>query len=290
MPWCPNCKNEYREGITVCADCGAALVDELPADDEECAAVAYIATEELAGKLVEYLAYNNITATSQYDEEQCSFRVDVPVSKLEEAKTQFRAFYTVESQNELQAAILLNSVSDDIVPPEEKEEIRKGILTEQVYKPAEVYVKKSDESKEMFSSAITFLAFGIGLVVLVLLSFAKIITVFSSTLSLIVLSAMAIGCCIVGISSIKRAKKAEIDSVEEDKTTETINAWLKENITEELFADIEPDLAEEIVYLRKVELIKAKLYEAFPELDETYADSLIDDFYDTTFYSKEDAE
>lgn len=30
MPWCPNCKNEYVEGIEVCADCGCALVDSLP--------------------------------------------------------------------------------------------------------------------------------------------------------------------------------------------------------------------------------------------------------------------
>ena len=29
MPWCPKCKNEYVEGITKCADCGAALVDTL---------------------------------------------------------------------------------------------------------------------------------------------------------------------------------------------------------------------------------------------------------------------
>ncbi len=29
MPWCPKCETEYREGITVCADCGSALVDDL---------------------------------------------------------------------------------------------------------------------------------------------------------------------------------------------------------------------------------------------------------------------
>lgn len=28
MPWCPKCKNEYRKGITVCADCGVPLVEE----------------------------------------------------------------------------------------------------------------------------------------------------------------------------------------------------------------------------------------------------------------------
>lgn len=34
MPWCPKCKCEYREGITECADCKVALVDELPPDNE----------------------------------------------------------------------------------------------------------------------------------------------------------------------------------------------------------------------------------------------------------------
>ena len=30
--WCPKCKNEYREGITVCADCGSELVESLTDD------------------------------------------------------------------------------------------------------------------------------------------------------------------------------------------------------------------------------------------------------------------
>lgn len=39
MPWCPQCRTEYREGFTQCADCGAALVDALPAEDAAGAAV-----------------------------------------------------------------------------------------------------------------------------------------------------------------------------------------------------------------------------------------------------------
>lgn len=29
MPWCPKCRNEYREGFSVCAECKVALVDSL---------------------------------------------------------------------------------------------------------------------------------------------------------------------------------------------------------------------------------------------------------------------
>ncbi len=30
MPWCPNCADEYLEGVMICSDCGSELVAEEP--------------------------------------------------------------------------------------------------------------------------------------------------------------------------------------------------------------------------------------------------------------------
>ncbi len=35
MPWCPKCKTEYREGFSVCADCGSELVEKLAEEAAE---------------------------------------------------------------------------------------------------------------------------------------------------------------------------------------------------------------------------------------------------------------
>lgn len=35
MPYCPKCRDEYREGFTACADCGEALVERLEDEPTE---------------------------------------------------------------------------------------------------------------------------------------------------------------------------------------------------------------------------------------------------------------
>ncbi|MCR5268291.1 MAG: hypothetical protein K6E16_07235 [Lachnospiraceae bacterium] len=63
MPWCPNCKYEYKEGITVCADCGAALVDSL--EEIEAMEEAARLNEEQDLKQMKEELRNKITAHAE---------------------------------------------------------------------------------------------------------------------------------------------------------------------------------------------------------------------------------
>ncbi|MCR5684034.1 MAG: hypothetical protein K6G81_01240 [Lachnospiraceae bacterium] len=314
MPWCPICKNEYQDGILQCAECKVDLVDELPVEDER-ASLAFISDEPLAEKLVEYLGYNSIDADYTYDEQEESFCVKVDQKMLEQARSAFRAFYKVESANianeemqkKLSELIHRNSSSDEDDDSEfyndgediseelesislenlsdsEKELLSQALVSERVYKPAEVYVTKSDESKDMFSTAITFLVFAALLVVFLILNALNIITLFNNTASLIVIGAMSLACCLVGINAIKRSRKAELESYDEEKLTSSIKEWLAANITDDLFTELDTsDLSEEVLYLKRTEIIRQKLNETYPNLNDDYVDTLLDDFYDTRF-------
>lgn len=312
MPWCPNCKTEYQEGIEICADCGAALVDELT-EEVEMALVAFINDEKLAEKLVDYLNYSSIKADCQYVKKEDSYAVIVPKPQIDEAKVAFGAFYKVESKNQLMKDMaeeeaqnqnedgiefdpdLLESIPEDQMSSEEKEAMTKAAIANQVYKPAGVYVKKADESKDMFSTAVTFLAFGALLLIFVILNAFGIVTLFSSITSLTFLSALTVGCCLVGINAIKRSRKAEAASVEEERLTAALNEWLDTNVNDGLFDGLENEgLSDELLYFRRTELIRNKLVAEYPDLDDDYVDDLIEDYYNSHFdsdsASEEDSE
>jgi len=48
MPYCPNCRTEYRLGFTRCSDCDAALVESLPDAEPEAGTNTAIELVELA--------------------------------------------------------------------------------------------------------------------------------------------------------------------------------------------------------------------------------------------------
>ncbi len=73
MPWCPNCKYEYKDGILTCADCGATLVSSL----EEIEAM------EESKRLKEEQAYFQ---TQQELKEKIDERAQALAEEIEEVK------------------------------------------------------------------------------------------------------------------------------------------------------------------------------------------------------------
>jgi uncharacterized Zn finger protein (UPF0148 family) len=49
MPFCPNCRFEYKEGMTKCPDCGASLVDKL--QEESPQGINYVPLRTLPSRL-----------------------------------------------------------------------------------------------------------------------------------------------------------------------------------------------------------------------------------------------
>jgi len=51
MPFCPKCKEEYRDGIEICAECGEALVATLPTDDSKHPSIEFVLLAEAQGEI-----------------------------------------------------------------------------------------------------------------------------------------------------------------------------------------------------------------------------------------------
>lgn len=87
--WCPKCKMEYREGITVCADCGTELVEEL----ENLVDVCEIKGEEPANEMMEFLEYSGIgKIKKEWVEENERFRILVDMKDVQKAEKLVHGF------------------------------------------------------------------------------------------------------------------------------------------------------------------------------------------------------
>lgn len=151
--WCPKCRIEYREGITVCADCGTPLV-EGSEKDFDIVDICSLKDEQMADRFLEYLVYSKIDgAAKQYDEESGIYTVTVPAAQGKKAERLFQGFMTVageEMEREKEEKMLSDSHEDSEDESESGTEPQREDELEDEGEPEELaeYDWDAEESEE----------------------------------------------------------------------------------------------------------------------------------------------
>lgn len=261
MPWCPKCKNEYVEGVTVCADCGVELVEAL---GEKTDNPLIFGEQEQMERLKDFLIYSGIrSAMTDYDTKDGVYEL------------------FVSDEERLRAAAAVSVFLKQEKEPEEatKREVSKG-----------VYQNSARLAEENRSSGYMLLVIGgIGLLAVVLL--------FMDVISLPFLAANKYMVCgvmgglfflfaVMGVLSMKSSKVLEKKAETENNLTSEMKKWCADNLTaenidEDLFQ--EEETGEEIRYFKRIDRMKHRISRQFMNLDEDFLDAFVDDYYAELF-------
>lgn len=154
------------------------------------------------------------------------------------------------------------------------------------------YVKKEDQAKDLRTTAFTFLAFGILGILVVLLNIFGAFSFLNGIVAYIVLTIVFIGCIIISIQSFMSSKKADSEAVQENELTMQLNNWLTDNITLSYMNGLTDKIKESAdtnlltapeVYLYLTNSIKKYINDTFGEIDNSYVESLIEEYYSNNF-------
>lgn len=284
MPWCPKCKMEYRKGVSVCADCGTPLVEEVK-EEEELVAVLLTEKSELAQRFHDFLEYSGVSGSLMgFVEASGEYSVAVPASKEKEAKKLFTGFYLAETEKEAQKT--LSSEAEPAMEEassEESEDTREKDYS--LRKAAAVYVKKEDKYKDLSSTAWTFLLVGIAGLIFTVLNILGYVSYFNNPVSYTVGTAMFLFCIGVGASSFRSAKKTKSQIAEEERFTNELRTWMEDNLRESDLLSIQDDtLSDEINFLNKLSYMKERITAQFGDsIEDAFLDEITEEFYNSHF-------
>ncbi|WP_343209057.1 hypothetical protein [Anaerolentibacter hominis] len=266
MPWCPKCKKEVDEKhLKICPDCATALIFTME-DGKKYQLVTNVKldNQEDADKFQEFVSYSGIEDT--YFEENPTTGL-YPFYVRPEDEKQVRKLY-----------VGFRMAKEDAKAKEVKEKEKKEAAQE---RKSTVYVSAGEKYNDYKSSGYTLIGVGVLAVILIVLNYAGILPIFGGLLPFLVMSAMALGFILAGVSSLSRASRIKGEITEENSITDEIHAWLAENILPDMLTSFEDEeLSEEIIVMNKINFIGEKLKEHFPDEEDAFLEELAEEFYD----------
>lgn len=273
--WCPVCKTEYQEGMTVCTVCGSKLEEEL---EDNFITVNLYETEDkkTALKLLEYLQFSGIGNTG-LKEEEGSCVITVPQNQQKEAEKLLRGFTMALQEEQDKTKDVKDSGQDN------GSSTQKGILNNN----SKTYIKKADEYKDVKTSGITFIIFGLVGILYLVLCRLEIIPLTYNEIVLVLLLCMFMSFVVYGFSSVIKSKKIKGQIAEEETLTSEIKLWLSKNITDGIINNWKDgNVTEEENELIIISKINEELQTSYPEIDKSYLEMVADEYFNEEVTSK----
>ncbi len=288
MAWCPKCKNEYREGITVCPDCGETLVSEEELTDWT--SVLFGEQDEME-KLKDFLTYNGIQKSRiHFDETEQVYELFVDAKDGKQAKTIARVFLEQQEKERKETAAEEEAAVDEFLMPGDDTDAEITNAGEQ----AEIssnqsaasqgglsYVNSGAKAEENRSSAWVLLIVGILGMLAMILGMTDVLplNIGNPYMFYGVMSAVFILFIVMGVVSMRNAKLFEKKAESENSLVDTLLKWSEENLTaEKIDAQIENAAATpaEAVYYKRFDVIRSQMNHQFMNLDQQMLENLID--------------
>lgn len=273
MGFCPNCKNEFVEGIKICPKCDVELIDKLKVEDNNLQPIDML--------------YNKTAVPTTVNSE------DFDVDAFENALNEEFEITAEDEDNGITTEMagdgeqqVMNVMREMTIAQIEKEraEQRKG-----------PYQDKNEKVQEIKSSSFALITVGVGGIILLALIFFGIIPLQLSSFNrygtcsimLVLFIILIIG----GIVSFKSIKTATLVANKENELTEEIKKWYQSNLTKDfiddgLFEDND-ETPEELKYYPRFSKLKLLLNDKFMNLEKNYQDHICEEMYNW-LYENED--
>lgn len=157
---------------------------------------------------------------------------------------------------------------------------------------SKIFVKSSEKYEDLHSSGITLIFVGlIGIAFLICQKLGFIPIGFDDVMQwvfIIAMGALFLAFIIVGILSLKNAKKIKDNIAEEEAFDKQILHFIKDQYTSEtldkaVFSEDEEEQTEELMYFKRVEWLKNTLTNEFGEMDDSYLEHAVENIYQTLY-------